>query len=124
MSVSPKLKPLQQLPDKRAALKAPGAKMTSSSSSMLYTMGMALDRAQENGLNVRVLVDGSWLEGNIAAYDGVGLVLESPDGQHSVVRSERIAAVTVCAESPYRAPIESGDYSRPMPGPRGAYATV
>ena len=97
---------------------------SSSSSSMLYTMGMALDRAAENSLDVRVLVDGSWLEGAVAAYDGTGLVLESADGQHSVVRSERISAVTVCSESPYRAPIESGDYSRPMPGPRAAYATV
>ena len=86
---------------------------------MLYTMGMALDRAAENGFAVRVLVDGSWLDGNIAAYDGTGLVLESADGAHSVVRSERIAAVTVLAQSPYRAPIESSDYA--MPGPRGAY---
>ncbi len=98
----------------------------SSASSTLYTMGMALDRAAENGFAVRVLVDGSWLEGVIAAYDGTGLVLESPSGQHSVVKSERIAAVTVSAESPYRAPIEAGDhadYSHPMPGPRAAYST-
>ncbi len=89
---------------------------------MLYTMGMALDRAFENGFSVRVLVDGSWLEGHIAAYDGVGLVMESPDGQHSVLKSERIAAVTVCADLPYRAPIESAESTIPMPGPRAAYA--
>ena len=98
--------------------------MSTSSSSMLYTMGMALDRAAENNLNVRVLVDGSWLEGHVAAYDGTGLVLESADGNHSVVKSERISAVTVCADSPYRAPLESAEYSHPMPGPRAAYATV
>jgi hypothetical protein len=96
--------------------------MSNSSSSMLYTMGTALNRAHENGLIVRVLVDGSWLEGHIAAYDGVGLVMESHDGMHSVVKSERIAAVTVCAESPYRASIESESHA--MPGPRAAYATV
>ena len=95
-----------------------------STTSMLYTMGMALGRAQENGYSVRVLVDGSWLEGSIAAYDGTGLVLESPSGQHSVVKSERIAAVTVSAESPYRAPIESSDTAHPMPGPRAAYASA
>ena len=95
-----------------------------STTSMLYTMGMALGRAQENGYSVRVLVDGSWLEGSIAAYDGTGLVLESPSGQHSVVKSERIAAVTVSAESPYRAPIEASDMAHPMPGPRAAYATA
>ena len=32
-------------------------------SSMLYTMGMALDRAAEHGFVVAVLVEGSWLEG-------------------------------------------------------------
>ena len=95
-----------------------------STTSMLYTMGMALDRAQQNGFAVRVLVDGSWLEGDIAAYDGTGLVLESSCGQHSVVRVERIAAVTVSAESPYRAPIESAETVHPMPGPRAAYATA
>jgi hypothetical protein len=94
---------------------------TSSSTSMLYTMGMALDRAQENGLNVRVLVDGSWIEGHIAAYDGTGLVMESFDGMHSVIKAERIAAVTVCAESPYRAPLESGD-AHAMPGQYAGYA--
>ena len=93
-----------------------------STTSMLYTMGMALSRAQENEFPVRVLVDGSWLEGHIAAYDGTGLVLESPSGQHSVVRVERVAAVTVSAESPYRAPIESSETAHPMPGPRAAYA--
>ena len=86
---------------------------------MLYTMGMALDRAKDNGLSVRVLVDGSWIDGNIAAYDGTGLVLESFDGHHSVVKAERIAAVTVSTESPYRAPIESAE-SHAMPGPRAA----
>jgi hypothetical protein len=95
---------------------------SSSTSSMLYTMGMALDRAQENGFAVRVLVDGSWLEGHIAAYDGTGLVLECTDGGHSVVKSDRIAAVTVLAQSPYRAPIESAEFA--MPGPRAAYATT
>ena len=94
---------------------------SSSSTSMLYTMGMALDRAQENGLAVRVLVDGSWLEGSIAAYDGTGLVLEAANGHHSVVKAERIAAVTVSAESPYRPSIEADSHA--MPGPRAAYAT-
>ena len=91
-----------------------------SSSSMLYTMGMALDRAFENGYAVRVLIDGSWLHGHIAAYDGVGLVMESLEGEHSVLKSERIAAVTVCADLPQRAPIE--DRAHAMPGPRPAYA--
>ena len=73
-----------------------------------------------------VLVDGSWLEGRIAANDGVGVVLESADGQHSVVRTERIAAVKVAAESPYRAPIESRrtTTSTADADARAAYATL
>jgi hypothetical protein len=68
--------------------------------SMLYTMGTALSRAAENGHSVALLVEGQWIQGQIAASDGVGVVLESPNGQHSVVRTERISAVTVMAESP------------------------
>ena len=74
-------------------------------SSMLYTMGMALDRAAENGLSVSLLVDGSWISGRVAAHDGVGVVLELEDVGHSVVRTERVSAVKVHAELPYRAPI-------------------
>ncbi|HET6560976.1 MAG TPA: hypothetical protein VFG72_03815 [Marmoricola sp.] len=101
-------------------------------SSMLYTMGMALDRAAENGFSVRLLVEGAWLEGHVAGNDGVGVVLENTQGMHSVVRTERISAVQVTAESPYRTPLNRGsssaafddedDLVRPMPGPRATVA--
>jgi hypothetical protein len=102
-------------------------------SSMLYTMGMALDRAAENGFSVRLLVEGCWLDGHVAGNDGVGVVLENAQGMHSVVRTERISAVQVSAESPYRTPINRGssdgasfvdedDHARPMPGPRSTVA--
>ncbi len=98
-------------------------------SSMLYTMGMALDRAAENGCSVRLLVEGCWLDGHVAGNDGVGVVLENAQGMHSVVRTERISAVQVSAESPYRTPLDRGsahttgfeaedEPARPMPGPR------
>ena len=86
-------------------------------SSMLYTMGMAINRASDLGYEVDVLVDGQWLTGHVAANDGVGLVMEHDDGQHSVVRVERIAVVKIKAESPYRQEISG---ARPMPGPRAA----
>jgi hypothetical protein len=103
-------------------------------SSMLYTMGMALDRAAENGFAVRLLVEGCWLDGHVAGNDGVGVVLENAQGMHSVVRTERISAVQVTAESPYRTSINRGsshaatsfdtddDLARPMPGPRATAA--
>jgi hypothetical protein len=92
--------------------------------SMLYTMGTALSRAADNGLTVSILVEGCWLEGQVAASDGVGVVVESADGAHSVIRTERISVVKVHAESPYRNPLPSGsmpDAARPMPG-QPAYA--
>ena len=98
--------------------------------SMLYTMGMALDRAAEHGYDVRLLVDGEWVEGKVAANDGVGVVVEGPDSCHTVVKADRIAAVKIFADSPYRHPIGDGSDrathgfaagpARPMPGPRAA----
>jgi len=72
-------------------------------SSMLYTMGMALDRAAENGFPVSLLVEGHWVDGRVGANDGIGVVLEDKDGYHCVVRTERISAVRIHAESPYQA---------------------
>lgn len=84
--------------------------------SMLYTMGTALNRAADLGFDVQVLVEGQWLEGRIAAQDGTGLVLEHDHIQHSVVKMDRIAAVKIMAESPYRQELTAS--ARPMPGPR------
>ena len=99
-------------------------------SSMLYTVGTALSRAADNGHAVGVLVGGCWIRGQVAANDGTGVVLESPDGSHCVVKVELIAAVTVEAESPYRSSTPCrgsiGDGHQdwdavPMPGPRPVY---
>jgi hypothetical protein len=102
-----------------------------SSSSMLYTVGIALSRAADNGYPVAVLVEGSWIRGQVVANDGTGVVLECTDGGHCVVKVERIAAVTVQAESPmraagaYRGSIGDGHQAweapTPMPGPRPVY---
>ncbi len=82
------------------------------SASMLYTMGLALTRAADLGFAVSVLVEGQWMEGRVAAHDGTGLVLEQVDGRHSVVRTERIAAVTVHSASPFG---ETTDVDRVRP---------
>lgn len=85
-------------------------------SSMLYTMGMALNRAEDLGLDVAVLVEGHWIEGHITAQDGIGLVLEHDTAVHSVVKMDHIAAVRIMAESPCRQQLTSD--ATPMPGPR------
>ncbi len=86
------------------------------SSSMLYTMGMAISRAEDLGLDIAVLVQGHWVEGHIAAQDGVGLVLEHGLAEHSVVRMTDISAVRIMSESPYRHQLAAA--ATPMPGPR------
>lgn len=95
--------------------------------SMLYTMGTALNRAADNGLVVSVLVEGAWIEGQVAASDGMGVVIESPDGAHSVVRTERISVVKVHADFPYRNPLPSSEATATawaMPGRQQAPSYV
>jgi len=67
------------------------------SSSLIYTMGTALDRAKDQGLPVVVLVANDWLHGRVIAVDGQGLLLETDNVGHCVVRMEAINAVRVGA---------------------------
>ena len=94
------------------------------SDSTLYTIGTALNRARDNGFGVEVLVEGMWLRGQVLAVDGYGVCLHSDEDQHSVIRVESIAAVTVCAAAPRQSAIPVGAFSgaHPMPGPRASYA--
>jgi hypothetical protein len=97
---------------------------------MQYTIGTALERARERNHRVEVLLEGQWLGGLVVASDGIGIVLEDSDEEHSVVRLERISAVRVRALSPFRrkipGPHTSADAQRdpngavPMPAPRQA----
>lgn len=82
--------------------------------SMLYTIGTALDRAHQEGSSVDLLVEGAWVTGRVVASDSQGVVLE--DGAtHVVVRLDRIAVVRV--QGVGSAPGVEDD-ARPMPGPR------
>lgn len=83
------------------------------SDSVLYTVGTALNRAHDNGARVHVLVEGQWLEGQVAAVDGHGVVLQSEDGEHSVIRMASVAAVRMYNAAPQRAPLPAG--AMPMP---------
>ena len=66
-------------------------------SSLIYTMGTALNRAKDQGLPVVVLVANDWLRGLVLAVDGQGLLLETDNVGHCVVRMEAINAVRVGA---------------------------
>lgn len=106
---------------------AQGCIIGSYNMSMQYTIGTALERAREQNYRVEVLLEGQWLAGLVVASDGVGIVLEDRDEEHSVVRLERISAVRVRASSPFgseidRAYMTNAPYDQdgpvPMPGPR------
>ena len=64
---------------------------------MSFSIGSALSDARDNKAQADLLVEGQWIHGQITAVDGFGVVLERPDGSHSVVRVESIAAVEVNA---------------------------
>lgn len=88
-------------------------------SSMLYTIGTALNRARESDFVVEILVEGTWLSGRILAVDGFGVCLQSGDDVHSVIRVESISAVTVRAAAPHQMSLENGTTeAHAMPGPR------
>jgi hypothetical protein len=95
-------------------------------SSMQYTIGTALDRARERGLEVEVLVENNWLTGHVAAADGLGVVLDREGVEHFVVRLDRISAVRVGSHAPMLdnlgatpadVPHRTFDGAMPMPAP-------
>lgn len=66
----------------------------SSKSSTLFTVGTLLRHAQDAGAPVRVLVQGTWLDGRVVGADGLGVVLDDGDGQQVLVRLDSVVAVT------------------------------
>ncbi len=68
--------------------------------STVYTIGTALGRARDHGVEVRVLVSGHWIEGAVSEIDGHGVILTGPDSSHHVVRLTDVSAVHVSAHGP------------------------
>jgi sRNA-binding regulator protein Hfq len=62
---------------------------------MSFTIGTALQDARDNQFPVELLVEGHWINGEVAAVDGFGVVLSRKSTQHSVIRIESIAAINV-----------------------------
>lgn len=66
--------------------------MTSNGSTIL-TVGTLLSRAQDQGMRVRALVQGEWLEGVPVASDSHGVVLDDPQEGQYLIRLEAVTAV-------------------------------
>ena len=71
-------------------------------SSMLFTIGTALDRAHQSGLDVRVLVEGEWISGQVAGLDGQSVLMVTDLEEHAIVRLSSVSAVKVLSASPVR----------------------
>lgn len=80
--------------------------MTKISSTML-SVGTLLRRAEDTGAVVRVLVQGTWLDGRVLGCDGLGAVLDDSNGHQSLVRLDSVVAVTFS-----RAQMEDPDAAR------------
>ena len=59
----------------------------SAKGSTLFTVGTLLRHAQDAGAPVRLLVQGTWLDGRIVGADGLGVVLDDGNTQQVLVRS-------------------------------------
>lgn len=66
---------------------------------MSYIIGSALTEARDNKDRAELLVEGHWIQGQVTAVDGFGVVIERDDGSRSVIRIESIAAVEMPASS-------------------------
>ena len=64
-----------------------------SQNSTLFTVGTLLRHAQDAAAPVRVLVQGTWLDGCIVGADGLGVILDDGNAQQVLVRLDSIVAV-------------------------------
>ena len=77
------------------------------SSSTLYTIGTALNRARDHGHAVDLLVGNQWVSGVVVAVVGYGVLLASA-GEHAVVRIEAVSAVRIAGAVPHRTEVAAG----------------
>ena len=62
-------------------------------STMMLTIGQALDRAKAEGMNVRMRVEGEWITGQIINSDGHGVAVLENNGDICVIRQDSINIV-------------------------------
>ena len=92
---------------------------------MLLTVGHALDRAKEEGMVVRLNIAGDWVTGRIINSDGHGVAVLESNGDLCVVRQEAVTAVRMpSVESgphvPSQSPQQRTEFVVPATAPAGA----
>ena len=66
--------------------------------SVILTIGSALTRAQQDGTEVAVLVQGQWFRGHVNGLDGHGLAIDDGQGHDLLVRLDHVAVLQVDQE--------------------------
>ncbi len=81
-------------------------------STMLLTIGQALDRAKDDELTVRLHIGGEWVTGRILNSDGHGVAMLEQNGDLCVVRQDTITAVRLPsrANEPFVPTQQSGPF--------------
>ncbi len=99
-------------------------------SSTMFSVGTLLRRAEDTNVEVKVLVQNTWLTGRVLGCDGHGAILDDGAGNQSLVRLDQVAAVTFSraameddlvdasarAHGGGRGPIEAGPVTVPTQG--------
>ena len=65
---------------------------------MMLTVGQALDRAMHEDQEVRVKLGSEWLTGRVLNTDSQGVVLADENGDTLVLRMEAISAIRIPGE--------------------------
>jgi hypothetical protein len=90
-------------------------------SSTMFSVGTLLRAAEDSGAEVRVLLQGEWLEGRVIGCDGLGAILDDGQGAQFLVRLDSVVAVSFSraqmdGEDPADAPrYHGGAQRRPIP---------
>ena len=87
----------------------------SAKGSTLFTVGTLLRHAQDAGAPVRLLVQGTWLDGRIVGADGLGVVLDDGNAQQVLVRLDSIVAVSFSTGRHRRPRRRGGRRGGPVP---------
>jgi len=83
-------------------------------STMLLTVGHALDRAKDEGMVVRVNIAGDWVTGRVINSDGHGVAILESSGDLCVVRQEAVTAVRMAGvDSAPHVPAQTSEFVAP-----------
>ena len=89
-------------------------------STVLMTVGHALQRAHDEDLEVRIHLGGEWITGRVVSTDSQGVALAEANGDLCIVRSDAIAGVRLPAPTTPPCPTQRVRSERtdvPQPAP-------